>query len=111
MIVLTLPLPPSVNACWANVPGKGRVRTKAYRDWIRTAGWEATIATGGRRIVGAYRMRIEMSAPRMDIGNCEKPIGDLLQSLAIVENDRLMSELHVVRAEGPRGVRVEIEAL
>ena len=40
-IILTgLALPPSVNQLFANVAGKGRVRTGRYRAWAQVAGWQ-----------------------------------------------------------------------
>jgi Holliday junction resolvase RusA-like endonuclease len=32
-----LPLPPSANKLFFNVPGKGRVKTRAYKNWRRNA--------------------------------------------------------------------------
>lgn len=34
---VTLPAPPSVNNLFANVMGKGRIKTREYRDWLATA--------------------------------------------------------------------------
>lgn len=112
MIVLNLTLPPSVNHLWTNVPGKGRVKTLAYKDWVNIAGWEIKSQCGGARtITGPYRMKVEMSAPMMDLDNAIKPVGDLLQTMNLVTNDRNMVRLEVVRGDGPRGVRIEVEAV
>ena len=111
MIRLSLPLPPSANHLFSNAPGKGRVKTQAYRDWINTAGWEVKAqAPGYVTITGPYRLLIEMSGP-YDLDNCCKPCGDLLQVMRIVANDKLMTRLVVDRVDGPRGVRIEVEAI
>jgi Holliday junction resolvase RusA-like endonuclease len=34
-IRLRIPMPPSVNSAYTNVPGVGRVKTKEYREWIK----------------------------------------------------------------------------
>lgn len=112
MTALFLTLPPSVNHCWSNVPGRGRVKTAAYREWLNVAGWEIKAQAPGARIIdGPYRLTIEVCAPRYDIDNVVKPCGDLLQTMGLVRNDSLMAELRVVRVSGTRGVRLRLEAI
>lgn len=112
MLTLSLPLPPSANHLFSNAPGKGRVKTAAYRDWLNQAGWELKAkARGHVTITTPYRLRIKLSAPNMDCDNCVKSVSDALQMMNIVSNDRLMADLHVVRVDGPRGIRIEVEAI
>jgi hypothetical protein len=33
-------MPPSVNTIYANVPGKGRVKSARYKTWLKAAGWD-----------------------------------------------------------------------
>lgn len=90
-IVVELPVPPSVNSCWVNVPGIGRVRSPAYRAWHKTAAQEAMLARG--RIDGAYTIRLEIGTlPRGgDIGNRTKPTEDLLAGL-LTDDDSLCTK-------------------
>ena len=37
IFTVILPLPPSANRLFANVPGKGRVKTRAYKNWRKAA--------------------------------------------------------------------------
>jgi len=105
-------VPPSVNRCWSNAPGKGRIKTKAYREWLTIAGYEIKPDIAGRPPIDTpYILRIEVAAPRYDIDNIIKPISDLLQSMGVVSDDKLMDELHVSRADRERGVRVWVSEI
>jgi crossover junction endodeoxyribonuclease RusA len=98
---LKIPPPPSVNALFANVAGKGRVRSGRYRQWATSAGWMLqsqralwpTIAAGQPYSV-ALRLPVDY---RSDIDNAAKGPIDLLVSLGIVPDDRLMVDLHVFK--------------
>jgi len=107
-----LSLPPSVNGAWANVEGVGRRKTSAYRAWIKTAKGEISAGRQAwRPIEGAYKLTIVVRAPAMDIDNVVKPISDLLQKMGMVRNDRNMTHLEVARADGPRGVSIQVTPL
>lgn len=116
MIRLTLPPPPSTNALFANVPGKGRVRTAAYKRWATAAGWEAKLQAKGETIAGKFRLSI-WTPTRVDLDNSVKAIADLLgpqtekrkHSIGITDDDRYMVELHAYRSVGPNCV-VEIHS-
>lgn len=91
----TLPVPPSTNNLYANVPGKGRVKTARYSAWITVAS-ALMMAAGPRpQLSGAYFMDVSLP-PGLDLDNI-KALGDLLQSMGIVGNDRLCWDLHVRR--------------
>ncbi len=84
----TCPQPPSTNALYANVAGKGRVRTKAYKAWIERAGWEVKIQRAVP-VAGRVRMLIE-GVTRIDLDNINRKnmqsnIGDIYQSNLCVE--------------------------
>lgn len=91
-LVLTMPVPPSVNSAWRNVPGKGRVRTGAYKVWATAAGW----ALKAQRIVGGFdgpvSVAIECRRDRStsDIDNRIKPVLDLLTTHGVLTDDRLV---------------------
>lgn len=93
---LHLPLPPSVNEIYANVSGKGRVKTKRYQSWLRAAGNEA-MTQPRFRVEGAYILDITVCRGnlRRDLDNCAKAVSDALVAWEYVEDDRHMAELHV----------------
>ena len=112
--VWTLPVPPSTNALTRNITARERrfkrwergpapkvpprVKTEAYIAWIETAG-KTIMAAGPRpRLVGEYFMDVSLP-PGLDLDNI-KALGDLLQSMGIVENDKLCVDLHVRRDDG-----------
>lgn len=86
--------PPSVNSLFANVAGKGRVRTKRYREWAAASGWDFL---GKGSITGPFTVSIILSRKKRrsnaDLDNYAKGIVDLLVSHKIVEDDRLMEKL------------------
>jgi Holliday junction resolvase RusA-like endonuclease len=85
MKTIRLPIPPSVNAAYANVAGKGRVKTTAYRQWEKNADGEALAAGlfSGRRQSAAKGATIVLRLPlgiRGDVDNRIKPLLDYLVS-------------------------------
>lgn len=88
-VTLTLPLPPTVNNAWVNVPGKGRVRSEGYRRWHKTAFAEMCLQKPGR-IEGAFSVVINAGKVnrRCDIDNRIKGVLDLLKG-EVVEDDSL----------------------
>lgn len=88
-MILTLPLPPSVNAAYANVRFVGRVKTKAYRQWLKAA--DGYFATQKRRIIpisGPCRVKIRLPTNmRGDISNRIKLAEDYLVSRNLTSDD------------------------
>jgi len=89
MIQLDLPVPPSTNKLYRNVPSVGRVKTKDYKSWEKVGGL-SIISQGRPSIDGKYSIsiRVHPDATKADIGNLEKPISDLLQMMGVIKNDR-----------------------
>ena len=89
-----LPMPPSVNNMHANRPGIGRVKTKAYREWITEAGF-MLLAQRNRqgkhkRIDGPIAVTVEAYRPankRRDLDNILKPLLDLLTKTQTIKDD------------------------
>lgn len=110
---MTVPVPPSTNALYANVPGRGRVKTRVYRRWIDAASWEAKVQLMEQRgHVPPLAAKVELKVwlpPGLDIDNI-KAIGDLLQRLGVVANDRDIDHLDVWRC-AERELRLEVRAL
>lgn len=81
IIILELPVPPSVNTCWVNVAGAGRVRSPQYRAWHKSAAIEAALKRG--RIDGRYTVLIELGKlpAGSDVDNRTKATIDMLAGL------------------------------
>ena len=113
MISLTLPLPPSVNGLYANVPKAGRVKTARYKAWLAEAGWEVKrqILTPPM-ILGPVRVciRVSGSGKRGDLDGRIKAVLDLLTVQRIWRDDRQVEELHT-RFADIEGAEVTIEEL
>lgn len=99
VIIYQLPLPPSVNAMFANVmpfknaKGKtkvtGRVKTDAYRAWRRQAGLHVVCQGPLRKISGPVAIRIIISDQACgDLDNRCKAILDFLVHHKIIEDDK-----------------------
>lgn len=97
MIRLKIPNPPSVNALFRNVPGKGRVKTKRYLTWIQAAGWAIKEQKPGK-VEGPYCLWLYCGKPdnrRRDLANLEKAVSDLLVSHGVIKDDSHCVELHL----------------
>lgn len=88
LISITVPVPPSVNQLYKNVPKIGRVKTKHYVNWMHEAGWKLKLQRPGR-IGGAVMMivSVEHSWDRGDIDNRVKPLFDLLVRHNVIDDD------------------------
>lgn len=97
-LVLRLPVPPSTNNLFvARRDGKGRAKTSEYKAWVEAAGkW---IMTQPRRLIdGPVRVEIEAPVGRTrDIDNIAKPTLDLLVTMGVIQDDRYVDELRIVR--------------
>lgn len=85
--VYTLPMPPSVNECFRNLPGKGRVKTGVYLDWRGHAGWvlrdqKPELVTGHVVVV----LSMERTSVLADVDNRIKAMLDLLKGTVIVDD-------------------------
>lgn len=102
-LTIDLPLPPSANELFANLPGKGRVKTKAYKKWIEEARWHIITAWRAAGKPEAPKdapmflwLRLGLKQRRRDAGNCLKAVEDVLvKELPIPDdrwNDRILIE-------------------
>ena len=90
-ICLNLPMPPPVNGLYANVPGKGRVKTKRYKTWIKAANDAFLIQKREQqRIDGRFIAHIVLDENKWagDVDNRAKAVLDRLVSLNLVDDDR-----------------------
>lgn len=106
---VTVDCPPSANQLFANVAGKGRVKTRAYREWRERAAWQIETQRPGR-IVGPYSLKliIRRASLRRDLGNFEKPLSDLIVSCGLVDDDRHCERLEICWSDSGHGVQVII---
>jgi crossover junction endodeoxyribonuclease RusA len=104
-------LPPSTNALFANVAGKGRIRSERYREWQNAAGWDFN---GKGSIAGPFKATITVCASKRrkgrDIDNFAKPTLDLLVKHGVVEDDSLCEEVTLRWGDAAGGMRVEVRA-
>lgn len=92
---IEFPAPISTNALFANVRGKGRVKTRAYRAWIDDAGWRIKIAKPCK-IVGEAEAHILISdASRIDADNAGKAVLDLLTRHGVIADDRFVRRITI----------------
>lgn len=115
-VEIKLPNPPSANSLFANrkrdpfakptarkLPG--RVKTKAYREWIEEAGWKLLMQRPGR-IAGRYEIKITAGRDRRDLDNLIKAISDLLVAHFVIEDDSLAER--VTLSWGPTGAETVV---
>lgn len=121
VIVVDLPLPPSVNRIWQrNKAGKKKVsRSPAYTRWIKAAD-ALVMATGAHKgvktIRGPFNALIELSRAKLseiggDPDNRVKAILDYAQRIALIANDRNAEETRVRKADHencPYGARLTL---
>ena len=115
MTSFNLPLPPSVNALYKNIPkecGGGRAKTRAYEDWITLARSELR-KQRARPILVPVKIEYHVrEKSRIDLGNHEKPLTDLLVFHGVIENDSKKYVRGILlewSSEVPIGVRVTIK--
>lgn len=94
-----MPMPPSTNRLWRNLPGKGRVKTAAYADFVQM-GVVAIRNQGVPAIQGRVLMvygieRIEKNALEADISNRLKAIEDTIVKAGVIEDDRLVTGIAI----------------
>lgn len=88
--LVTIPVPPSVNAIYGNNKhgkGRGRFKTKRYKEWLTAAGWQIK-EQKPQKVSGKYRFFLAVPKTRCDTDNFIKPTQDLIVSLGLVDDDR-----------------------
>lgn len=88
----TLPAPPSTNALFRNVKGRGRAKTKDYKDWLNHAGWSLksqTINTMTDPCV--VTIGVERHSNQADIDNRIKATLDALVTYGALADDSLVT--------------------
>jgi Holliday junction resolvase RusA-like endonuclease len=110
-IEIVLPnLPPSTNNLFANIPGKGRVRSAEYNRWLNQSGLlvrsQCKTRMGERADI---TLVLEDRHPSADASNYIKPVEDLLVKVGILADDNAKHVRSVLAAWSDiQGLRIEI---
>jgi Holliday junction resolvase RusA-like endonuclease len=98
-------MPPSANKLFANRPGKGRVKTKAYRNWRKAA--ILTIfaqVRADRRIGGPVGLSICVpTGMRGDLDNRLKSLIDALVASNRIDDDKHVQSIVILRGGADAG--------
>jgi crossover junction endodeoxyribonuclease RusA len=101
-MTIDLPWPPSSNHAYRNLPGKGRAKTKAAREYTASV-VDLTRVTPGRRPRRSDRVRVTITAyppdrRKRDLANLEKLAVDAVMT-ALGLDDSQIDQLQLVRRE------------
>lgn len=99
MIEVRLPLPPSTNKLYRAVPGRGVIKSAAYRKWIDDAGY-ALLEQKPKPVAGDFDLWLYVEWPdkrKRDLDNSIKATLDLLVSHQLVEDDSKCQAMHIYR--------------
>lgn len=109
-VSFTLPTPPSVNELYKNLPGRGRVKSGVYDDFIRRG--IASIRSQAVTALPGYVIAIfgvERMSASADIDNRLKSMLDTIVKAGVIEDDRFVTSICVSwlpRANGLAHVRL-----
>lgn len=106
-VTLRLPMPPSVNHLFLNVPGRGRVISSHYKSWKADAG-NRILQLGHPHVIGPVEICVAFQEEgcRVDLGNLEKALTDLLVSQRVIDGDskKTVRRLVLEWGEGPGAI-------
>lgn len=109
--MIRLPIPPSVNAMYRNVPGKGRVKTGAYKTWASAAGY-SLLRQRPEKHKGDVILNLQFGPrnKRADVSNLIKATEDLLVNMGVIEDDRFVVSVLAAWNDSVDGALVEVRA-
>jgi Holliday junction resolvase RusA-like endonuclease len=110
-MIISLPFPVSVNDAYANVPGRGRVKTARHKTWFDKASLSLAQQLRGLEKEGIpwrdpVTIHYAFGAPdnrRRDCNNYEKVVSDFLVRQVIILDDSLIQS-SVIDWSGPAGI-------
>jgi crossover junction endodeoxyribonuclease RusA len=108
---MKLPMPPSTNNLFVNVPKRGRVPSARYRQWKTAAGLTLNVqrpepVKGSAMVIMYVPWKV-----RGDIDNRIKPILDLLVTHGVIEDDSKVVSLSISRRLSIPAETVEVNVL
>ena len=109
-VTIDLPAPPSLNNLFVNIAGRGRIKSTAYQEWIRDAGWILQVQNPGC-VSGPYSVTLlanRHDARFNDLDNGAKAAVDLLVKHRVVEDDSLCESLTIKWGNPRSGMRVTV---
>jgi hypothetical protein len=97
---VAVPMPPSTNTLFVNIPGRGRVKNGKYRTWQLEA--IPILRASLKPVQGAVRMHYGLvlgTSFRGDISNRIKALEDAVVEAGVIEGDthRIVSEILITR--------------
>lgn len=102
--------PPSTNNMFANVAGRGRIKSKEYNMWVNAAGWDCKRKG---QCMGPFTLTVSFNTawrrPNADLDNRIKPILDLLVAHEVVEDDNRCEAIHASWQALPAGIAFRAE--
>lgn len=107
-VEIALNYPPATNNLYFNVPGKGRVISDRYRQWLDESAWMLLAQKPGR-VSGKFIAEITVNRPdnrRRDLDGVLKPLLDCCVKNRIVSDDSLAEKITLAWANGGEGVKV-----
>lgn len=111
---LELPLPPSLNGNYFNVPGRGRAKSDALKNWRKDAeGYFLLARKNISAITGPYKLHMRVPEKmRGDISNRGKPAEDFLVAMKVIPDDRHCRDFRIIRSPDIREhfCMIEVEA-
>lgn len=105
-------VPPSTNGLYANVAGRGRVKTERYRTWLQAVGWDMNRYHNHKWAEPVYlTIAIGKLRGSADVSNRVKAVEDLLVAHGIIPGDSIkwVRGVNVYLAQEPfDGVEIAI---
>lgn len=113
MSTFKLPVPPSTNNLFFNLPKGGRAPTGQYKQWQKEAGLLLQ-SQKARPIKGPVRIDMKVQdAGRFDLGNIEKPVTDILVKMGVIEGDHraIVRGISLDWCDDVEGVQVRVTSM
>jgi len=107
--------PPSVNNLYFNI-GRGRQMSAYYKRWLDVASMEIMMQRiGQERVAGPYELhaifgRTFPFRPRIDLGNLEKGLSDLLVKMNVIDDDKLAEKITLEWGDVQCGCEVTVSS-